>query len=446
MSALPSKRVTVSRRWLGKPPDDIPRKHWPKKRRHCWQVRWWLVGPDGKPKSPSKSFATKDEAAAFAHEKRAEYADGAARREPTRLTLGEFIEEYRTQRTGSKGQRIRYASAMEGVFALQRLASHIGEETRLADISKPQVIGFVRALESDGTLAANTIGKTARMLKACLSSAVAMGFLRVNPVLGLPCGFTRGPIRYVTPAELDAILTVAKREPDALWWETFLMTLYTTGLRLGEASALAWSDIDFERGEVSVSAKQDTTETLAWSPKTTSSLRSVPVPDAVMALLARLQERADAGQTYVFVSPKRFEAVKAARDAGENVERVVLLRGCQSRFPDLVRVAAKAERSLLDREGKPSVTLHDLRRSCITNWTSTIPMQAVSQLAGHSSIVTTARFYASTTTEQRDGARAAAEAAIDSLTQPTSAKLAQTTPKSDKATAATVTLSERKGR
>jgi len=38
-------------------------------------------------------------------------------------------------------------------------------------------------------------------------------------------------------------------------------------------------------------------------------------------------------------------------------------------------------------------TLHDLRRSAITNWASQLPIQVVQQLTGHSDIATTRKYY-----------------------------------------------------
>jgi len=40
-------------------------------------------------------------------------------------------------------------------------------------------------------------------------------------------------------------------------------------------------------------------------------------------------------------------------------------------------------------------TIHDLRRSCITNWAQHLPIHVVQQLAGHSDIKTTQQFYLS---------------------------------------------------
>jgi integrase len=38
-------------------------------------------------------------------------------------------------------------------------------------------------------------------------------------------------------------------------------------------------------------------------------------------------------------------------------------------------------------------TLHDLRRSAITNWAQSLPIQVVQELAGHLDIATTRRYY-----------------------------------------------------
>ena len=50
---------------------------------------------------------------------------------------------------------------------------------------------------------------------------------------------------------------------------------------------------------------------------------------------------------------------------------------------------------LCSRAGVSPFTLHDLRRSCITNWARKLPIQTVQHLAGHSNIETTRKYYLS---------------------------------------------------
>ena len=46
-----------------------------------------------------------------------------------------------------------------------------------------------------------------------------------------------------------------------------------------------------------------------------------------------------------------------------------------------------------NRSGVTECTLHDLRRPAITNWARHLPIQVVQQLAGHSDISTTRKYY-----------------------------------------------------
>ncbi len=52
-------------------------------------------------------------------------------------------------------------------------------------------------------------------------------------------------------------------------------------------------------------------------------------------------------------------------------------------------------KSIAHRVGVVEVTLHDLRRSCITHWARKIAAPIVQALAGHSDINTTQRYYVS---------------------------------------------------
>ena len=61
---------------------------------------------------------------------------------------------------------------------------------------------------------------------------------------------------------------------------------------------------------------------------------------------------------------------------------------------------------------KPTICLHDLRRSAVTNWSKVANIQTVMAMAGHSNIETTRRYYAATTMDQIDKVRQASEAAL----------------------------------
>jgi integrase len=62
---------------------------------------------------------------------------------------------------------------------------------------------------------------------------------------------------------------------------------------------------------------------------------------------------------------------------------------------DLVNNMLRRFKTICRRAGVGQFTIHDLRRSCITNWARELPIRVVQQLAGHSDIKTTQQFYLS---------------------------------------------------
>jgi len=68
-------------------------------------------------------------------------------------------------------------------------------------------------------------------------------------------------------------------------------------------------------------------------------------------------------------------------------------------------------------------TVHDLRRSCITNWARELPIHVVQKLAGHSDIRTTQKYYLSIQAEdirkaQRVQAKVLGKIPTNDLTDP----------------------------
>jgi integrase len=104
--------------------------------------------------------------------------------------------------------------------------------------------------------------------------------------------------------------------------------------------------------------------------------------DKSSQLLANIQVQAPEGHPYVFVSPKRLERIKERRKIGKWSPRSELVNNLTRDFNVVRRRANVAE-----------CTLHDQRRSAITNWAQRLPIQVVQALAGHSNIATTRKYY-----------------------------------------------------
>jgi len=124
-------------------------------------------------------------------------------------------------------------------------------------------------------------------------------------------------------------------------------------------------------------------------------MRMIPLPAKTINLLAAWQSAAPEGCPYVFMNQTRWAYYR------QQVER-----GRWRAGQDLLNNLLKRFQSLCRREASRTYTFHDMRRTCITNWAGQLPIHVVQQLAGHSDMRTTQRYYLSVQPQDLDRARA----------------------------------------
>ncbi|GMU33227.1 MAG: hypothetical protein AMXMBFR20_10990 [Planctomycetia bacterium] len=417
-------KVGVFRKWLepvplGRDGKSIPQKLWPQRRRHCWIVRWFAIEADGRESRPSKRFDTRQDAEAFAAEKQDELnKTPTTRRNPEAVTLGEFILTFEELRVGPRGKRLKISSLTSSLYALRRFAGIVGERKMLAEITESDAIRFFNRV-IDGGMSKASVGKLKRTLRAAFNVAIKpCRYLRENPFAGMKGESCRGTKRYVSRSEYAAILAACGKLPadHSAWWKAFLAVAYTAGLRYSEIVHLTIGDIDIDAETIKVTTKPASSNTLEWTPKSGRSLRTIPVPSRTIEALLPLYEACPEGHPYVFISPERLAVILAAREAGMWKEGQAVLNNVRRSFHGIVLKAAEKVRSLRRKEGEsyqPTASIHDLRRSAITNWSRAVNPQTLQMLAGHDDIKTTMDFYAQTTEDQLELARAASMAAME---------------------------------
>ena len=151
-------------------------------------------------------------------------------------------------------------------------------------------------------------------------------------------------------------------------WRTICYAGYYAGLRQGEILALEWDDVDFGNRMLNIRNKP------GHLTKSRRNRLASMAPELVSALQAlryrRLQSK------YVFTS---------ANLAG----RRMVNNPCR----DFAAIVKKA--GLIDDSGAPRFSMHDLRRTFVTNLlgTGTDP-KSVQKLAGHADVNTTLKHYA----------------------------------------------------
>jgi len=386
----------------------LPESEWPRKRLSSWVVRWF--GEDGN--RYSKSFENRKEAEKFAETKQSEVRQGNGD-PPRRCSLREFFTEHRQLSKGSvsRGTLLMHAGVMK------QLAAQIGCERDLRSIA-PRTIESFRARRTEAGLSAWTVNKEVKQLKTLFNLAIRRGHLRAgkNPCVGVTLLRTaeKRPA-YMSPEQFEQVYANA----GSLLARAELVLIYTTGLRRQEAPNLTWDDIDFDRAVVHVARHDRAGYVQAWTPKD-HERRELPLPKQATELIRQVKAVAPPGCPYVFMDAGRWAYYRDQVD-----------RNLWKDHRHVINNSLRKFKTVCKRAGVGKFTLHDLRRSCITNWARQgLPIHVTQKLAGHADINTTQTFCLSVQDDDLNVARRAQQRIVKGLSDvvTTDQKLTNSTP------------------
>lgn len=416
-----------------------------------WLVRISLQ-EDGKTREMSKTFPKRRDAEKWQRHNEVSRDAGTLRR-PSRQTTGQYLSRWLRDLTGVGGRTredyenivrrylgrtreeceqvtARYGvSPALGLRQLDRLTPPMVREA-LATLSRPSpgsIEKYSRAVEAkvhalmSGTppmdriaaeqaarlayqaqepkgLNPRTVAYARAVLRRALNQAVSDGVLLTNPARGhgLVPRQERGEMQVLSATQVKQVLADTADDPlHALW-----AVLLTGGLRLSEALALRWTDLDLERGELRVVRKLRRPMSggvwLLEDCKTERSRRAVPLVAVTLAALVRHRDKQGA---------ERLAAGDGYRDQGFVFadERGDPLRGDG--------VTKYHWRPTLVRLHLPPVKLHGARHTAATLLLQAgQPMKVVQEMLGHSSMAVTSDLYSHVTPAfKRQAADALAE-------------------------------------
>lgn len=290
--------------------------------------------------------------------------------------LGDYLDEW----LHAVEPRLRETTANGYRMAVERVKAGLGA-VRLRDLSPLAIERFYADLLRNGGrrgqgLSAKSVRNTHVALRKALADAERLELIDRNPAArARPPSSDRVETPTWTAEQVATFLRSVSDDPlRALW-----VLLATTGLRRGEALGLRWTDVDLERGTLSVAQTLTAVrhQVVVSPPKSDRSRRRISLdPDTVRVL----QEHRDAQQR-----DRQLLGLNPATLVFTDAEgRPLHPDGVTRRFQTLVR------RSDLPRLRGP----HDLRHT----WASLalaagIHPKVVSDRLGHSTIAITIDTY-----------------------------------------------------
>ena len=297
---------------------------------------------------------------------------------------------------GTRGELAKKAGigqdTMRMVYAGKSISRKTAEKVSAA-VGLAFSKAFVEHTQKDGKLNNNTVIRYQAMLSSIFKKGVQWGLINENP-----CSRAEHPkaeeidIRVLTEEEIPKLLDALSDAPPQYNVITQLALLL--GARRGEICALRWSDIDFEKGTLSIKRTVQSIPGIGLvfnAPKTRRGKRCLRIGADCVELL----------QEY-----RRYQKVKRFRIGSAWVRKVTLENG-KVADNDMLFTKWNGEPidsdiisswfpKFLEAHNLPDVNFHSLRHSNASILIAAhVPITTVSGRLGHAQTSTTLNYYAS---------------------------------------------------
>jgi integrase len=211
------------------------------------------------------------------------------------LTIEQLAEHYAQKEL--TGERLAYSTRITYERYLKKwVVPRWGKQT-LPSVVPVAVEEWLAGLQ----LAQGTKSKIRNVMCGLFSHAKRYRFISENPIEDVRQGAKREHIPEVmTPEEIMTLLSELKQQP----WLTLVVLVAVTGLRRGELLGLKWSDIDFEKSEISLN--RAVVHQVVGGVKTEASKKPVSMEPDLAFLLDDWKSRTDYSNPddWVFASPE----------------------------------------------------------------------------------------------------------------------------------------------
>ena len=295
----------------------------------------------------------------------------------TQTRVGELLDSYVDYKADSG--TVEASTVKDYRYSANFVRKYIGDVV-ISDLTTEDVNGMMAAALKEG-YAPKSISKPFRLLKQALKDAVMRDVISKNVCdFCTPPRRTKDEINALTRAEATRMLELAKLANPARLALAITLAL-TTGMRRGEICGLKWSDIDFERSELTVRHALAVCEGGYYlkDPKTHKS-RTIPLIPDTASMLKAVREHQEASWRRIGTKAPDYYVCGSTDDADSPYNPALL---------------GKEFKGFCSMNGF-ECTFHDLRHTFATLMISSgVDVRTVSSYLGHASPAMTLDVYAS---------------------------------------------------
>jgi len=249
-------------------------------------------------------------------------------------------------------------------------------EDKIRDVSMTDLKSYYNDLQDINGKSVQTVKFVNLIIRAALADAMSDRLILSNPTdkITFKRAFEKTDIKAWTKEEQALAVQALKNKKSKYLRELIILAL-ASGLRLGELSALKWTDIDFVSGSISVTKAIERVKLPDGSyrqqvglPKNETSIRDVPLPPKTIELLKDMSLSATDPNDLLFV-----------RDDDKYLYDKTPNRHVQ-------RLCKELNISI--------ITFHNLRHCYATRlFEAGVPIKTVQKLLGHADMQTTQNIY-----------------------------------------------------
>lgn len=260
-----------------------------------FHYRYSIVNPEtGKRKQKeTPGFNTAKEAFQAGIDIEAELRKGTYIEEKS-ITFSSYVEDW--LRTYEAHGNVKNSTVFLRKQNLAKASKYFGG-FRLRDITKKQYQNMLNDLKLKN-LSFSTINLVHVSTKMLFESAVEQEIIKSSPAIGAKLPSFQKTVeqlesgndlpQYLEKDDLNKFLEVVKKHGTIQEYTLFFLLAYT-GLRLGEACALKWKDIDKTESNISITktlyVREGVENFVLNTPKTRSSIRKVEISGKVIRVL-----------------------------------------------------------------------------------------------------------------------------------------------------------------